>query len=404
MLSPRNASVALGAFACFAGAAFAQEERAWAPAKVDGALRVATFNVWDYGQSKQRARREDRLAGVVRGLDPDILLINEVDNAPGAPAVYPEWLAAQFDKVYTGRRPFDVFAAPVNTGVPSGLDLNNDGKIVTEPGSREYGDDCFGFGEYPGQYGMALVVREDIGTIDRESARTFQKFLWKDMPGAMIPEGWYSDEELAVFRLSSKTHMDVPVVLKDGTVVHILASHPTPPVFDGPEDRNGKRNHDEIRFWADYIAGGERAGYIVDDHGVRGGLAPDALFVIVGDLNADPDGGNGVEGTIAQLLEHPRVQNIEPVATGERATIDERPDGSALRTTIEPTDTALFGLRADYALPSVGFEVVGSGMVREESPEMRALGSQFPSNPWWIQIFPSDHFPVYVDVRIPTKD
>jgi hypothetical protein len=45
-------------------------------------------------------------------------------------------------------------------------------------------------------------------------------------------------EELEVFRLSSKSHWDVPIVIGRKTV-HFLVSHPTPPVFDGPEDRNG---------------------------------------------------------------------------------------------------------------------------------------------------------------------
>jgi 3-phytase len=405
MLIQRKAILTLGACACVAGAAMAQEERAWAPAKPDGALRVATFNVWDVGRTRGNPERARRLGEVIHALHADVLLINEIAVEPDGSSFYAESFSLQNRRGYQDDPArYDFFSATVNTGVHSGFDLNNDGKIVKEPGSREYGEDCFGYGEYPGQYGMALFVDERIGAIDRANVRTFQKFLWKDMPGAMIPEGWYSDEELAVFRLSSKSHWDVPVRLKDGTVVHILASHPTPPVFDGPEDRNGRRNHDEIRFWADYIGGGEGASYIVDDRGGRGGLAEDALFVIVGDLNADPKDGNGVEGAIARLLDHPRVRNVEPVATGERATIEKRPDGSALRTKVEPTDTALFGLRADYALPSVGFEVVGSGMVREESPEMRALGARFPSDPWWIQMFPSDHFPVYVDVRIPKKD
>ena len=55
-----------------------------------------------------------------------------------------------------------------------------------------------------------------------------------------------------MFRLSSKSHWDVPIRIGRETV-HFLVSHPTPPVFDGPEDRNGTRNHDEIRFWADYV-------------------------------------------------------------------------------------------------------------------------------------------------------
>jgi 3-phytase len=404
MLNARlNLAAAMLAIA--GAAAFAQGGTPWSPTKPDGALRVATFNVWDLPHSGQGAAREQRLVEVIRALNADVLLLNEVAVEPDGKGNYADWLAAQTARVYRHDQAiYEVFSAPVNTGVSSGFDLNNDGKIVTTPGSRGYGDDCFGYGEFSGQYGMALFVDERIGTIDREHVRTFQTLRWKDMPGAMIPEGWYSDEELAVFRLSSKSHWDVPVRLKDGTVVHILASHPTPPGFDGPEDRNGRRNHDEIRLWADYIVGGERANYIVDDNGVRGGLYPDALFVIVGDLNADPKDGDGLKNAIGQLLDHPRVQKNKPTATGEFATILKRPDGSELRRPIEPTDTATFGLRADYALPSVGFEVMGFGTVREESREAISLRSNTPDAPWWLRVFPSDHFPVYVDVRIPKKD
>jgi phenylpropionate dioxygenase-like ring-hydroxylating dioxygenase large terminal subunit len=82
-----------------------------------------------------------------------------------------------------------------------------------------------------------------------------QYFRWKDMPDALLPDDpatpapadWYSSDELNVFRLSSKSHWDLPIRIGKETV-HFLVSHPTPPVFDGPEDRNGTRNHDEIRF------------------------------------------------------------------------------------------------------------------------------------------------------------
>src|SRR5688572_30445858 len=111
------------------------------------------------------------------------------------------------------------------------------------------------------------------------------------MPGARLPKttqgaDWYSPEELDVFRLSSKSHWDVPIQIGRRTV-HFLASHPTPPVFDTAEDRNGTRNADEIRLWADYVTPG-RGGYIYDDEGRRGGLHPSELFVIAGDQNSDP--------------------------------------------------------------------------------------------------------------------
>ena len=44
-----------------------------------------------------------------------------------------------------------------------------------------------------------------------------------------------SAAEREVFRLSSKSHWDVPLRV-GGEVVHFLVSHPTPPVFDGPDD------------------------------------------------------------------------------------------------------------------------------------------------------------------------
>ncbi len=150
--------------------------------------------------------------------------------------------------------------------------------------------------------------------IDVSGIRTFQKFLWKDMPEAMLPddpatpaaEDWYSPAELDVVRLSSKSHWDLPMQI-GGKTVHFLVSHPTPPVFDGPEDRNGLRNFDEIRFWADYVRPG--AGrYIYDDAGRFGGLPAGAHFVIAGDQNSDPLDGDSIPGSIQQLLDNPRIK------------------------------------------------------------------------------------------------
>ena len=120
-----------------------------------------------------------------------------------------------------------------------------------------------------------------------DQVRTFQLFRWEDMPGALLPDDprtpapadWYSPAELDIFRLSSKSHWDIPIDVP-GRDVHFLVSHPTPPVFDDPPafpagvDFNGRRNHDEIRLWADYISAGHRADYIYDDQGRRGGLHP----------------------------------------------------------------------------------------------------------------------------------
>ncbi|MFM7869843.1 MAG: endonuclease/exonuclease/phosphatase family protein, partial [Planctomycetaceae bacterium] len=172
----------------------------------------------------------------------------------------------------------------------------------------------------------------------------------------------YSEEDLSLFRLSSKSHWDVPVEVTGG-VLHVLASHPTPPAFDGAEDRNGRRNHDEIRLWRDYLTAGSD-GWIRDDRGVAGGLAAESAFVIVGDLNADPVDGGSVAGAIQQLQDHPRVLS-EPAPVsggGERAAseqkgINQQHRGRAAEDTADFSDRSVGNLRADYVLPSRGLRV-----------------------------------------------
>ena len=253
------------------------------------------------------------VAETIQRADPDVVLVNEFDFEPDGEAA--ELFRDNYlEKSWNGSTPIDYpyyFVAPSNTGVPTGFDLNNNG-VVGAPGTQAGGDDSFGFGLYPGQFGMAVFSKYPIQT---DEVRTFQEFLWKDMPGALLPNDpavpgeadWYSPEELDIFRLSSKSHWDVPIKLPGRKPVHFLVSHPTPPTFDGAEDRNGTRNHDEIRFWADYVSGGSHASYIYDDEGQYGGLGRGQDFVIAGDQNADPFDGDSVDDAILQLLDHPRI-------------------------------------------------------------------------------------------------
>ena len=292
-----------------------------------------------------------------------------------------------------------VFIAPSNTGVPSGFDLNNNG-VVGGP------NDALGFGFFPGQFGMLVLSQHPI---DTAGVRTFQHFLWKDMPGALLPDDpatpapadWYSPDELDVFRLSSKSHWDVPIRI-GGKTVHLLASHPTPPVFDGPEDRNGTRNHDEIRFWADYIRTGKTSRYIYDDTGRTGGLTPGTSFVIVGDQNSDPLDGDSNPGAIQQLIEHPRV-NTKVTPDSEGAIEQSALQGGANLThlsdprfdTADFADTAPGNLRADYVLPSKNLRIEDAAVFwpLSDDPLFRLVGTfPFPS---------SDHRLVWIDVRVP---
>jgi hypothetical protein len=182
--------------------------------------------------------------------------------------------------------------------------------------------------------------------------------------------------------------------------VHFLVSHPTPPVFDGPEDRNGTRNHDEIRFWADYVGPGKKAGrYIYDDDGRRGGLRPGATFVIAGDLNSDPLDGDSIAGSAQLLLDHPAV-NTKVTPSSEGAVEQAALQGGANDThlsdprydTADFSDTSPGNLRADYVLPSKHLRIVDAAVYwpTSDDPTFTPVGTfPFPS---------SDHRLVWVDV------
>jgi hypothetical protein len=341
------------------------------------------------------------IAEIIQRTRPDVLLINEFD-------FYEDGEAAKlFQKNYlsvsqNGAKPIHYryfFVAPSNTGIPSGFDLNNNGSIGGP-------DDAFGFGFFPGQFGMAVYSRFPI---EYEDIRTFQHFLWKDMPGALLPDDpntpapadWYSPEELGVFRLSSKSHWDIPIEIGNKTV-HFLVSHPTPPVFDGPEDRNGTRNFDEIRLWADYISAGRQARYIYDDMGKRGGLKPGSLFVIAGDQNSDPLDGDSIPGAIQQLIEHSLVNTkVTPASEGgpEQALLQSGANATHLSDpafdTADFTDTAPGNLRADYVLPRKNIRILDAAVFWPASDDpLFPLVGVFP--------FPSsDHKLVWIDVRVP---
>lgn len=390
------------------GAAPRAEARATGPnSPSEPAVRVATYNA-----SLNRSAEGDlvrdlstpddqqaqKIAEVLQRTRPDVVLLNEFDYDADHRAA-DLFRANYLSTGQHGAEPIDypyAFVAPSNTGVPSGHDLDRDGTVGG-------GNDAFGFGDFEGQYGMVILSQHPIDTAD---VRTFQTFLWKDMPGAKLPDDpateapadWYGPDVLADLRLSSKSHWDVPVRLGDRTV-HILASHPTPPTFDGPEDRNGLRNHDEIRFWADYITPG-RGGYISDDQGREGGLSPRTPFVILGDQNSDPEDGDSVPGSIGQLLGSPRLQDPLPTSAGAVEASTEQGGANADHTSNPRHDTADFAddpapgnIRADYVLPSRSLQVRDAGVFWPVAADpLSRLTGVYP--------FPtSDHRLVWVDLR-----
>ena len=365
-----------------------------------GKIRVATFNTALNRPEALTLAIEletgtcepaHKIAEIIQRVQPDILLLNEVDyddEHRAATAFHDKYLAKDHGDAKGINYPHR-FLAPVNTGIATNMDLNKDGK-------SDGPEDAFGYGKFPGQYGMIVFSKFPI---ESDSIRTFQNFLWKDMPNAKLPqsegESYYKPEQMKIFRLSSKSHWDIPINIPVGEgefeMIHFLTSHPTPPVFDGPEDRNGARNHDEIRFVADYVDP-DRSQYIYDDKGEQGGLAPGSRFVIAGDLNADPVDGSSSDSPMQLLLESPLVNSA--IVPSSKGAVEASTTGEANKKhTGDPaSDTGNFGrrvgnLRIDYVLPSSSLNTIDSGVYWPVSNE-----------PEHDLVDASDHRLVWIDI------
>ncbi|HEX9858582.1 MAG TPA: endonuclease/exonuclease/phosphatase family protein [Paracoccaceae bacterium] len=335
-------------------------------------LRIATYNA-DLARAGPGLLLRDILKGddpqiaaavrVIAALEADVILLTAVDYDHGLVA-----LGALADRLAAAGHPYPHrFALRPNTGMTTGLDLDGNGYL---------GDarDAQGYGRFAGEAGMALLSRLPI--LDTQ-VRDFSAFLWQDLPGALLPEGM-APQARSVQRLSTTGHWEVPLALPDGRTLRLLAWYATPPVFDGPEDRNGKRNHDEAAFWA----------HLLD---ARLPFPPPlAPFVLLGDANLDPVDGDGLTGEIRALLAHPALQ--DPAPRGSHGRAEPRQNGDpALDTADYSARNGPGGLRVDYVLPSAGLRVLASGVLWPP-----------PGDPLAETIATaSRHRPVWVDIAVP---
>jgi hypothetical protein len=95
------------------------------------------------------------IAAIIQHVQPDILLLNEFDYIKDPKQGIELFIKNYLSVSQSGASPIEYpyyFYQTVNTGVPSGFDLNNDGKI------QNGGEDAWGFGNYPGQYGMVVFL------------------------------------------------------------------------------------------------------------------------------------------------------------------------------------------------------------------------------------------------------
>jgi endonuclease/exonuclease/phosphatase family metal-dependent hydrolase len=344
-------------FLALAGASAVGTGIAGAASAKPNAATFATYNVTDLRTEQVQSPGDEQAAAaarVIQKVRPDVLVLNELTNnrqesavrdvptdPTNARAFVENYLSVPQHRGLRGLEYPYIHVPKSNTGVHSGMDLDNNGTIDATSGDRTYGNDAYGFGVYPGQYALAIFSRYPIRN---DAIRSFRTFLWTDVPDSLLPRDPSTEMHLTAseaerFRLSSKTHVDVPIVV-DGETVHALAAHPTPPVFDGAGNFNGKRCHDEIRLLADYVAGAE---YLSDDSGTRGGLADDSSYVLIGDMNAAPGDEESLNAATEFFVENADFNSKKfPMSPG-----GAQQQGSRSRYW-----TAEFESQVDYVLPS----------------------------------------------------
>ncbi|MGQ7786403.1 endonuclease/exonuclease/phosphatase family protein [Nesterenkonia sp. K-15-9-6] len=331
--------------------------------KAEGDVRVATLHAGLTGDSAEtvletlRGGHSPAARTVARTAHlnaPDILVLTgTTHDSDGriADTLNARYLApAGLDLPY-------VYTAPTNSGIDSGTDLDGDGRIGG-PG------DALGYGEFPGQHGMVVYSAYPIL---EDEVRTFQDFLWQDMPDNSLPQADYSDLDKSVLRLSATSLWDVPVEIgDDGETLHVIANSQTPE--QEARSFDDVRAADERRFIEDYVSADPQGGaYIYDDVGEAGALEPDSSFVVVGEPGAGPGDSAPAEAEPEDdrdlpLLDSPAVQDPLPEAVTDqplnaRAGDDTDTDEHATRAVEGEPDR-----RVSLVLPDAEAEVSDSGI------------------------------------------
>lgn len=297
----------------------------WAGLAFADALRIATYHAPLSRKGPGLLLRDlvekpddfSAFLGPIHALSPDVLVLTNIDYDQGGAA-----LRALQDLLRQGGTdlPF-AFSRLTNAGVPSGRDLDGDGRLGTAR-------DAQGYGWFPGDGGMAILSRLPLS---EQEMVDFSALLWRDVPETHMAA---DDPAADVQRLSSSGHWVVPLLSQPR--INLLVFAATPPVFDGPEDRNGRRNADEIALWTHLLAG-------------KLDIDLTGAFVLAGLANLDPTRGEGLREAMQTLLAHPRVQDPAPQGPHQTATADWA----------EPRPGKL---RVSYVLPSRDLQVLDSGV------------------------------------------
>lgn len=282
------------------------------------------------------AQDDDQLAAIFRVINvinPDVLVLTNFDYDAGGVALsaFSQSLARPF--------PFQFSLAP-NAGQQAGLDLNQNGRLG-EPA------DALGYGQFFGDGGLAIL---SMFPFDNAGIDDFSSTIWSGLPWAELPrreaEPFYPIDIHEILPLSSTAHWKVPVQIPEDHLINLLVFSATPPVFDGPEDRNGFRNRDEIMF----------LGHLIDSGDIP------APFVVAGNTNLDPFDGEGWKQTMGDFLLRPDIQDPRPSSLGGAFAPNNNHMGDPGLDTVQWPQNGPGNLRVSYVLPSVDLQIVSSGV------------------------------------------
>lgn len=329
--------------------------------KTSGDIRVATLHAQIRGGSSAEVLEEldggmhpqaRVLAETVQVNAPDVLVLTGLsyDEQQQIAATVNEEYLSRGQNGQSGITYPHVYTAPTNSGIESGADLDGDGRIGGPA-------DALGYGRYAGERGMAVFSTHPIV---EDEVRTFQDFLWQDMPENSIPEDEFSKLEQSVLALPSTSLWDIPLEVPGETGhVHVVATDLTSP--PGPTSPDVARSEDQRRMVAEFISGA--SWYLYDDKGTYGGLEPGTPFVLAGSL-ADAKELQTWPGdqvpALASLLEGGAIQDPGPEAVTEEP-LSQRRDAA-----VDPQAThGLAGgdaVRSSYVLPATDLDIDSSGV------------------------------------------
>lgn len=281
-------------------------------------------------------RRTDKVqatAQVISEHAPDVLILQgfDFDDAGFAANAFAGLLAED------GLTLPHLYAPRPNTGRPTGLDIDGDG--------RSYGArDAHGYGRFFGQSAIQVLSKYPIQV---DKIQDFGTLLWRDVTpkdrlATLIPTA-----AIDQLRLASVAAAAVPISV-NGQTLWILTHHASPPVFDGPEDRNGYRNAAENLFWLTYLAD-QHSSPNTDPH------------ILAGQINIDLYRGEGQKYAVEALLKSDAFQ--DPFADWPLAD----------RHTVVYPAPGPGPLRVSYILPSRGLRPIDRGLADSDLHRHRLI-------------------------------